>query len=353
VTSTQLVVSGNEGPHGPLSPIPTQARSVVVMICGGLADVVQALAPLKTIREHHAGATLIVLTQPPYTRLFKQCPWVDQVETRWQPNKLMERLAARWGLLLSKIDVVYDLTNTPETSALLRRFWPRKPLWSGTAEGCSHPHADRSVSDLHRLDRHGEQLCLAGLGPPNGYPLGAAPLPDVDWLIAKSTDETQAEAQGIVGRFAILLPEPLAGLAAVQWPVSRYTELAQALHRRGLKPVIAGGPTSVPLATTIRKAVPDALDLTARLDLMQFISLAREAALVVGGESDMTVLAATSGAPTVTLINPAVRVVAKVAPRGSRAVTLVARNFTEIAITDIMKAARSVQDDDVLQVVAA
>jgi ADP-heptose:LPS heptosyltransferase len=323
------------------------------MICGGLSDAVLALAPLKMIRTHHPGSTLIVMTEPGLTRLFKLCPHVDQVETRWTPGKPMERMAARWRLVFSRIDVVYDLTNTDQTSAFLRRFWPRKPYWSGTAEGCSHPHPDRGAADLHRLDRHGEQLCLAGLGPANGYPLGSAPLPDVSWLMQPAGAPSQASQQGIKGRFGLILPEALAGLAAVQWPVARYVELAQAMERRGLKPVVAGGPGAVPLAGAIRKSVPDALDLTARLDLVQFIQLARESTVAVGGESDMTILAATAGAPTVALVNPAVRVVARVAPRGPATVTLVARNFREISIADIMNAARSVQEADLLQVVAA
>lgn len=348
MTGTAIALA-QEGP----APIPADARRVAVMICGSLSDVVLALAPLKLIRSHHPRSTLIVMTEPQHTRLFKMCPYVDQVETRWTPVRPLERLAARWGLVFSQIDAVYDLTNTPLTSAFLRRFWPRKPFWSGTAEGCSHPHPDRGASDLHKLDRHGEQLCLAGLGPADGYPLGAAPQPDVSWLMQDEGAEPQASLQGIVGRFALIMPEPLAGMAAVQWPVPRYVELAEALQRRGLKPVIAGGPAGVPLAAAIRKSVPDALDLTARLDLLQFMQLAREATLAVGGESDMTVLAAAAGAPTVALVNPAVRVVARVAPRGPASVTLVARNFRDITITDIMNAARSVQEPDLLAVVAA
>jgi ADP-heptose:LPS heptosyltransferase len=347
MTSSALAII-DDGPK----PIPVSARSVAVIVCGSLQDAVLALAPLKTIRAYHADATIMVLTQPQHARLFKLCPWVDQVETRWQPNRLFEKLSARWGLLTSKIDVIYDFANTEATSALLRRFWPRRPFWSGTAEGCSHPHTDRGKSSLHPLDRHAEQLCLAGLGPAEGYPIGGAPLSDIDWIMPVD-GERQADAQGIMGHFGLILPEAPQGLAAVQWPVPRYVELAQGLVRRGLRPVIAGGPKAVPLAAAIRKAAPDALDLTARLDVVQFLQLSREATLAVGGESDMTTLAATAGAPTVSLINASVRLVAQVSPRGPRTVTLVSRNFAEIPVQTIMNAARSVQEPELLQVLAS
>jgi hypothetical protein len=96
------------------------------------------------------------------------------------------------------------------------------------------------------------------------------------------------------------------------------------------------------LAVEIRAIAPKALDLVARLDVFQFIGLARQSILAVGSEGDMAIIAAASGAPTLAIINPNETSVRKAAPRGTATVGLVARNFDTIRVQDVLAAARAV-----------
>jgi ADP-heptose:LPS heptosyltransferase len=96
------------------------------------------------------------------------------------------------------------------------------------------------------------------------------------------------------------------------------------------------------MAGEIRAVAPRALDLGARLDLFQFIALAKQSSLLVGSEGDMATIAAAAGAPTLAIINPEASSVRKAAPRGTDSVGLVARNFETISVSDILATARAV-----------
>ena len=326
-------------------PIPQDLKQVAAIVTGTLGDAVLALAPLKAIRAYHPDATITLFTDPALVRVFRHCPFVDAIEAHWRPVGLMEGLKARLGLWTWGLKAVYDLSATAQTNALFERFAPFRPLWSGTARGASHPHVDRGRARLHRLDRHAEQLCLCGIGPEDGYPAGAAPLPDLGWIGAdpQEAERIQPARQGLTGRYAILAPEGPTDEPQKCWPVERYAALATRLRQDGIKPVIVGSPVSTGMGEQIRAREPDALDLTARLDVFQFVGLARQALLAVGGEGDLTVVAAAAGAPTVAILNPAATNLRQAAPRGPATVALVSRSFAEIDIEQVLRAARAVE----------
>jgi ADP-heptose:LPS heptosyltransferase len=326
------------------NPIAPDAGKVAVIVTGTLGEAVLATAPLKAIRAHHAGAQITLFTDPELVRLFRHCPFVDAVEARWRPAGLGDELKARWALWTWGLTVVYDLSATPQTNALYDRFAPFRPLWSGTARGCSHPHVDRGRARLHRLDRHAEQLGLCGIGPADGYPPGAAPLADLAWIGADPEEARRITParQGLASAYALLAPEGPQDQPGKCWPVERYGALATALKAQGLRPVIVGSPAATEMGAAIRAMEPDALDLVAKLDVFQFVGLARGAALAVGGEGDLTVVAAAAGAPTVAILNPAATNLRQAAPRGPATVALVSRSFAGIAGEQVLRAARAV-----------
>jgi ADP-heptose:LPS heptosyltransferase len=326
------------------NPISADLGAVAAIVTGSLGDAVLATAPLKAIRAHHARARITLFTDPELVRLFRTCPFVDEVEARWRPVGFADELKARWGLWTWGLKVVYDLSATAQSNALFDRFAPLRPLWSGTARGCSHPHVDRGRAKLHRLDRHAEQLGLCGIGPADGYPPGAAPLADLAWIGA-GTDEARRIAparQGLSGPYALLAPEGPQDQPDKCWPVERYGALATALKAQGLRPVIVGSPAATDMGAAIRAMEPDALDLVAKLDVFQFVGLARGAAMAVGGEGDLTVVAAAAGAPMVAILNPAATNLRQAAPRGPATVALVSRTFSGIAVDQVLRAARAV-----------
>lgn len=317
---------------------------ILVIVLGSLGDAVLALAPLAMLRAHHRDAEITVLTQRGNVRFLSKSPYVDRVDVRWPQTKLIDKAKFIWSLHQERYSMVYDLTNSAESEALFKLLWPFQPKWSGGAVGCSHPHVDRTRLTLHRLDRHAEQLLTCGVGPKEGFAPGLSPVPDLNWVesVVKDHVKLTPRHHGIAEPFAFLAPEGPAAEPTKRWPTARYGELALALEARGIQPVLVGGPAAIELAVEIRAIAPKALDLVARLDVFQYIGLARKSMLAVGSEGDMAIIAAAADAPTLAIINPNETSVRKAAPRGSATVGLVARNFDTIRVQDVLAAARAV-----------
>jgi ADP-heptose:LPS heptosyltransferase len=152
--------------------------------------------------------------------------------------------------------------------------------------------------------------------------LSPAPLPVV-WHSAQ--DRALAER---------LLPEggPLIGLGPTAnwtgkvWPPERFSELFQALTAGalpGARPVIFAGPGAqeAALAAPLLAALPDAIDLSGKLELSQAAACLARCALFIGNDSGLMHLAAAAGAPTLGLFGPTPS--AEYGPSGPRALAAV------------------------------
>lgn len=327
-----------------LPAVSRDIERVLIIVLGSLGDAVLAAAPMAALRAHHAKAHITVLTPKCNVRFFANSPYVDRVDARWPIKKPMDRVKFHWALRNERYGMIYDLTNNEDSEAIYKALNPFPPNWSGDVEGCSHPHVDRSRLTLHRLDRYGDQMMVCGVGPKDGYAPGLSPLPNLNWMADLVSDPVKASPafHGIDAPFAFLAPEGAPDDPSRRWPTARYGELANALLARGVRPVLVGGPGAVNLALEIRAIAPKSLDLVARLDMFQFIVLARQASLAVGSEGDLAIIAAAAGAPTLAIINPNEASVRKAAPRGLDTVGLVARNFETISVDDVLASARAV-----------
>jgi ADP-heptose:LPS heptosyltransferase len=317
---------------------------VLVIVLGSLGEAVLATAPMKALRAFHNKAQITVLTSPNNVRFFEKSPWVDRIDARWPLKKPLDKVKFNWALRNERYGMIYDLTNNADSEAIFKAMNPFPPNWSGDAAGCSHPHVDRSRLTLHRLDRHADQMMVCGIGPKEGYAPGLAPLPDLDWVRDALSDPTKATPAryGISEPFALLAPEGTPDEPSKIWPTARYGELANVLLDHNVLPVIVGSPAALTMALEIRAIAPKALDMVARLDMFSFIEIARLAALAVGTEGDLAIMAAAAGAPTLAIINPNEVSVRKAAPRGVATVGLAARNFETIGVKQVLATARAV-----------
>lgn len=324
-------------------PILRNAKRILIITSGELGDIVLSLAAVEAIRNYHQHAHIVLFCEPEFNRFLLPCPFFDELVTNWRYNTLREDLDNRSQMQAAKFDAVYDLSGTDETAQIFKRFWPSKPKWSGVAPNCSHPHIDRAREKMHILDRHAEQLWLAGIGPKDGYPIGTSPLPNLDWVKSQITPQMEdLKNHGIDFPFAILAPEVHAHGGSSLWPSARYIELGKALFESGLRTIVVGGPNSISLGNEIRAGIPSALDLVARLDIFNFIALARHANLVVGSDGDLNIICGIIGAPVVSIINPDGNNIRQVSPRGPLTVSLVSRDFREIKVEQVLAAARAV-----------
>jgi ADP-heptose:LPS heptosyltransferase len=196
---------------------------------------------------------------------------------------------------------------------------------------------------MHNFDRMADQLKVAGIGP--AYAEGEAPpsnlafAADLALSRAKASGRTSvAEVFGLKAPFALIVPGASASRPEKLWPVERYGEVARALIVRGLMVGVLGGREQAPLARTLVRLAPGAVDLTvAALDQLDIAGLAREAELVVGGDTGPVQVATYVGAPGVMLMSTRVSNPAHVGPRG--AMTGIARaDLADVTSAEVLHA---------------
>jgi len=134
--------------------------------------------------------------------------------------------------------------------------------------------------------------------------------------------DDQAEAR-IAKKFTesaqVVILNPGAGWAAKQWPTERYGEVAKALSRDGLTPVINYGPGEHELARAA-EAASDGTAVAMSCSISELIALTRRARLFVGGDTGPLHLAAALKVPVVALFGPTDP--ARNGPYGSRSIVL-------------------------------
>jgi len=296
------------------------------------------------IRDYHVRARITLLTTEPFKEFAGACPYFDVVECDGRPRdpqdvaKLIARVRA------ARYDAVYDLQTSGRTgnSYLGLRPWP--PRWSGIAPGCSHPHVNPARETMHTLDRLADQLHDAGLGPADGFPIGAAPTPDLSWIRSALRDPPSLKPAyfGISGPFVMIIPGASAHRPEKRWPAERYGELARMIAERGVTPVVIGAKDERDAGAMVVRMEPRAKNLVTRTNLFQIATLAAQTNAAVGNDTGPMHIAAASGAPCVVLFssdsNPA-----KVAPRGRSAVlALTAPSLADLPVEDALRAVSNV-----------
>jgi ADP-heptose:LPS heptosyltransferase len=324
------------------APFPAEARNVLVIKLGALGDFIQAMAAAKVIREYHVGARITLLTTEPFVAMAKVCPYFDVVEGDGRPRepKGVAELIAR--IRKAKYDCVYDLQTSNRSSNYFIGLKPWPPLWSGIAQGCSHPHANPERENMHTLDRLADQLWFAGIA--RQYEEGEAPTPDLSWIRAALRDppRLQPEFFSIKRPYVLIIPGASANRPDKRWPANKYAVLAQRIAARGVTPVLIGAGDEKDVGAAISKAEPRAKNLISRTDLFQVAALAEHCAAAVGNDTGPMHIAAATGAACVVLFGSDSDPV-KVAPRGAKAIlSLVARNLEVLPVDDVERALRNV-----------
>ena len=229
-----------------------EPRRILVVKLGALGNVILSLGPFATIRRHHAGAHITLLTTAPFADWLARSPWFDAVWIDERPEwwDLAGWLRVRRRLIDGRFDRAYDLQTSGRSSRYFQLL-PRRdrPAWSGIAHGCALPDRDPNRNRTHDIDRQFGQLRQAGID--RREPV------DLSWSHADITGFALPE------HFALLIPGSSPHRPAKRWPIDRYRELAAMLSERGLTPVVIGTAPEQPLA----RAIPGAIDLTGRTDL--------------------------------------------------------------------------------------
>jgi ADP-heptose:LPS heptosyltransferase len=317
-------------------PIPRDLKRVLVIKLSALGDVVQATASMKAIRAHHPDAHITLLTTAPFVGFLEGCPYVDVMIGDGRPEGTSALLELAGTLRRGRFQAVYDLQTSGRTSRYLHFLRPFVPRWSGTAAGCSHPHANMNRLRLHTLDRLAEQLWFAGIGEDQPPAIGKAPLPDLGWIVPSAQNRglrTDPAHFDIAGPFVMLVPGAAPHRPVKRWPADRYAQLARQIADAGLTPVVVGAAAEAEAGAIIAGAEPRARNLVARTNLHQIAGLAAKAHFVVGNDTGPTHIAAAMGAGVVVLFSgdsdPDL-----CAPRG-RVTTLRAKSLSQVSVEDV------------------
>ena len=121
---------------------------------------------------------------------------------------------------------------------------------------------------------------------------------------------TAVEARSVAERLASLglarfvLLNPGGGWQSKQWPAEEHGALARALGERGLRSLVTFGPGEEPLAERVVAASSGTAVLSFPTSLLEYVELARRAALVVGADTGPLHIACALGTPVVGLYGP-------------------------------------------------
>jgi ADP-heptose:LPS heptosyltransferase len=295
--------------------------NILVIRLGALGDFIQSAGPFAAIRARHSQDQITLLTTAPFSALAQKSPWFDRVcldprPKLWQIGKILN---LRHFLRSGPFSYVYDL-QTSRRSSWYFHLMGGAPFWSGIARGCSHPDHNPRRCHIHTIERQASQLEQAGIP--------TIPQPDFSWL------QSDIGQFGLTPPYALLCPGGSPHRPAKRWPWQKFADLAQALTKRGVRPVLIGTEAEQAEIKAIAQAVPACLDLCAQTSLFDLGQLARNAALAIGNDTGPMHLIAALDCPTLVLFS-AESDPARCAPRGR--VTIMRRDdLRELAGGDVI-----------------
>ena len=271
---------------------------LLVVRLGSLGDLVHTLPAVAAIRIAHPFAQIDWLVDRAHREFLDLVPVISST------IPLRKATGGGWLQALRELrarryDVAIDFQGLIKSAALARL--------SGAARviGFSRATAREGAASLFYTERTAvprgrhvvdKNLTLAARldAPTHRREFPIMPLPSTALDILRG---------GGLDRFALI--NGGAAWPNKRWPAERYGRLAAWLHEQhGLRSVVLWGPGEETLARAIVDASGSSATLAPPTTLTDMVAIAREAALMVSGDTGPTHVAAALGTPVVALFGP-------------------------------------------------
>ncbi len=282
-----------------------EPRRFLIVRLGALGDLIHAIPAVAALRRRYPDAQIDWMVDPRYVDLIGLLEAVDgiiPVDPRdlLQAGARAEVLGRLRALRASRYDVVIDLQGLLK-SALLARVaggrrtigFPRAQLREPAARFCYTETPDPGAA-AHVIRKNLGLLRAVGVTDHEvDFPL----LVESTWAV-----------ESVVSRFGAggyALMNPGAAWPNKRWPPARFGALAAAIRRdHDLTSLVLWGPGEEGLADAVVAAASGAAALAPPTTIVDVLGLAREARLMVSGDTGPLHLAAAMGTPIVSLFGP-------------------------------------------------
>jgi lipopolysaccharide heptosyltransferase I len=278
-------------------------KSVLIVRLGSLGDVVHAIPAAAALRIQFPSARIDWLVEPQYEELLELVEPLDDVvpiDTRRFAGAEPGVLRTVRRLRAAGYDVVLDLQGLLKSAVLARAAGGRRTIgfprahlrepaaryfYSGT------PDPGPAVHVVHK-----NLALLASLGVRDTtprFPLKIVRAPAVLSVVER------------LGAGGYALINPGAAWPNKRWPAARFGALAAALRRElHLTSLVLWGPGEEPLAAAVVAASEGAAELAPPTTIVDIVALARDARVMVSGDTGPLHLGGAVGTPLVALFGP-------------------------------------------------
>jgi lipopolysaccharide heptosyltransferase I len=277
----------------------SEPRFLVVRL-GSLGDIIHTFPAVAALRESFPAAHIVWLIHPRWAFLVDSSRLASEIWT-------VETRA-----LSSLREVISRLRQTPWSAAIdYQGLWKSAmlPFFGGVKRrigfssatirefGVPVLYTERvKTSKAHIAEQNGD-LSLR-VGAKRGVAPVSLQIPEQDQTAVCSQLRAQA-----LDRYVVLSPG--GGWRSKCWPAERFGALCNKLREsQGLRCIVNIGPGDDDLAAPLVAASGDAAPFVYRGSLGELMTLLRNAACVVGGDTGPLHLAAALGTPTVALFGP-------------------------------------------------
>ena len=269
-----------------------------------MGDIVHAIPTAAALRAAFPGARIDWVTAPAYLPLLDLVTGLDHrigVDTRALFSRGRASVPGVLGhLRRTHYDVVLDLQGLLKSAVLARAVgarrtigFPRLHLREPLARLC-YTEAPDPGGAAHVIVKNLALLSALGVSDRSvRFPLNVPESATVDAVVRAHAPD------------GFVLLNPCAAWPNKRWPPARFGAVAAAVHRvHGWRSVVLWGPGEETLAADVAAESAGAAEASPRTTIPDIVALARQARLMISGDTGPLHIAGAVGTPIVALFGP-------------------------------------------------